>query len=158
MLFRTALVTGALSLGLVACTPAAVPTAAIPTPAPAVQAIATQAAPAAATVAATSPVRIVDARLNPTGPALTVENAGQQEIDLAGWRLRVGEQTLDVPSNARMGPGETLTLHLGPGTTAGRDVFLGAEATALATGLQPGARIELQNNRGEVVAEIALPG
>ena len=119
--------------------------------------LATQAAPAVGTAVAASPVRIVGAQLNPVDTTLSVQNAGSAEVDMSGWRLRVGSTTATLPANTRVAPGGTITLHTGSGTSTGSDVYLGQDAMALLSGLQPGASVSLVDGQGQVISEFVLP-
>jgi len=76
---------------------------------------------------------------------------------MSGWRLRVGTATATMPANTRVAPGQTITIHTASGTSGGQDVYLGAEAAALLSGLQPGASVQLVDAQGTVVSEFALP-
>lgn len=121
---------------------------------------ATQAAaasPAAATAAAASPVRISGVQVSSADSTIAVQNAGSAAVDLGGWRLRVAGATATLPANARVGPGESLTIHTGSGTSSGRDVYLGQEGASLVGALQPGATVALVDPQGATVAEAAVP-
>jgi hypothetical protein len=87
-----------------------------------------------------------------------LRNSGSSAMDLAGWKLRVGSSTASLPATAQVSPGDTVTIHFGPGTTSGRDWYLGTEAASLMPGLRPGARVQLENPQGNVVSDFALPG
>ena len=166
---------------LLACAPAAAPAAPTPKPAapaaspaasPAVASpVATSAAalaspaattaaaasPAAATAAAASPVRITAAQITPTDTTVTVQNAGTAAVSMAGWKLRVGTATATLPGNASVAPNDTVTIHTASGTSAGKDIYLGQEASALLSGLQPGATVALVDAQGATVNEFVLP-
>lgn len=112
---------------------------------------------AAANAAATAPVRILGAQLNPTDPTLTIQNMSGQAVDLTGWRLKVGGSAVSMPSATRVGPNDTLTVHVASGASSGKDVYLGNEATMIAAALKPGAKVSLENQTGATVTEFALP-
>jgi hypothetical protein len=141
----------------------AVPTiqAAATAAAPTVQAVATQAArqaaPIVATVDAGAPVRIVDARMTPGDATLTLQNATTQMVDLTGWVLDVGGTSLRLPANTQVGPGMSVTIHTGPGTSSGSNVYLGQEGQKLADALKPGVRVALTNPAGAPVTAFTVP-
>jgi hypothetical protein len=120
--------------------------------------VAAAASPAVATAGAASPVRITGAQLSPTDTTLSVQNTGSTPLDLAGWRLSVGQASATLPSGARIAPGETVTIHTAAGTSSARDIYLGQEAAALMSGLRPGATIALVNGQGQQVGQFTLPG
>jgi hypothetical protein len=124
--------------------------------------LATQAAaaasPAIATAASAAPVRITGAQLSTTDTTITIQNVSGSTIDLAGWRLSVGQATATLPSGARIAPNETVTIHTASGTSTARDVYLGQDAAALMSGLRPGATVAVTNPQGERVAQFTLPG
>jgi hypothetical protein len=130
--------------------------------APTVQAAATPvigtAVPAAATAAAASPIQIVGTQLDPLDPKLQVRNTGTTAIDISGWGIQVGTANILLPPNVMIAPGDTLTLHLSAGTSAGNDVYLGQPVTTLVSSLQPGARVSLVDNQGRSVTTFVLPG
>ena len=115
------------------------------------------ASPAAATAAAASPVRITAAQITPTDTTITVQNAGTAAVGMAGWKLRVGTATATLPGNASVAPNDTVTIHTASGTSAGKDIYLGQEASALLSGLQPGATVALVDAQGATVNEFVLP-
>jgi len=165
---------GAIAIALLsACAPTAAPTnptvgtAATAAASPIATVVSAAASPAAtvvsaaaspaATLAAASPARITAAQISPTDTTLTVQNAGSAAVDLTGWRLRVGSATATLPGNSRVSPGETVTIHTASGASAGRDIYLGADAAALMSGLQPGASIALLDAQGSTVSEFVIP-
>jgi hypothetical protein len=119
--------------------------------------IATNVAAAASPVAASVPVRITGAQLAPGDASITVQNTGSAAAELTGWRLRSGTVTATLPSNTRVPPGDSITIHTASGPSAGRDVYLGGDATALAGGIQPGATLALIDPQGNTVSELVLP-
>jgi hypothetical protein len=77
---------------------------------------------------------------------------------MTGWRLRAGAATATLPSGARVGPGESVTLHTAAGTSTARDIYLGQEASALAQELRPGVTVALIDAQGSSVSEFRIPG
>jgi len=76
---------------------------------------------------------------------------------MAGWKVRVGTATANLPGNASVAPNDTATIHTASGTSAGKDIYLGQEASALLSGLQPGATVALVDAQGATVSEFVLP-
>jgi competence protein ComEC len=124
--------------------------------APTVQAVATQAAPAVATAAASSPVRILGAESNGTDSMISLQNASDTAVDLNGWVLQVGTASAHLPS-LTIQPGQSVTLHSTSGTNTATDVYLGADASALAQQAKPGARVVLQNPSGAPTTAFTIP-
>jgi competence protein ComEC len=116
------------------------------------------ASPAATAATAVSPVRITNVQLSPTDTTITVQNVSSTAVDLIGWKLQVGSATVTLPSGARAGPNESVTIHTGTGTSAGQDIYLGQDAATLVGGLRPGATIALIDVQGTSVAQFMLPG
>ena len=56
-----------------------------------------------------------------------------------------------------MQPGGALTLHARAGISTEREVFLGADGTALAMAALPGTPVRLVDSAGRVVAETTVP-
>ena len=54
-----------------------------------------------------------------------LRNNGTSAMSLSGWKVRVGSSTATLPSSAQINPGDAATLHFGPGTSAGKDWYLG---------------------------------
>jgi hypothetical protein len=135
--------------------PAASPAAAAASPV--ATGAAAVASPAAATAIASSPMQITAAQLSPADSTITIVNAGGAPVDMSGWRLRVGTATATLPGSARAAPGESVTIHTAGGTSTARDIYLGAEGANLLSGLQPRARIALEDARGTAVSEFTLP-
>jgi hypothetical protein len=115
-------------------------------------------AAAAAAAAAASPIRITDARVDPSDAAISLQNTSGTAVDLTGWRLRIGSASAALPSAARVGPNESLTVHTAAGTNTARDIYLGPEAAALLQVLQAGATVELVDQQGNAAASFRLPG
>lgn len=132
---------------------AAAPTAAPAKPSPG-------ASPAAKPSPSPSPVagiQIVDATLADATPWVSIRLSDGEPRIVSGWRLEVGTQSLVVPGNAIVQPGDTLFLHVGEGMSSEREVFLGAESQALALAAAPGATVRLVNTAGEVMAQTTVP-
>jgi hypothetical protein len=89
--------------------------------------------------------------------SISLQNPTPLAIDMSGWKLRIGSQTVSLPSNARVGPSETVTIHFGEGTSQGNDIFLGSQSQQMTTALRPGARVMLENPQGQTVTDFALP-
>lgn len=102
-------------------------------------------------------IRLTGVQPSATDTTFSLQNSGSTAVDVSGWRLRVGSNTAMLPANTRLGPGETLTIHTATGTSSGRDVYLGASAATLMSGLQPGASVALLDAQDRVVSEITLP-
>jgi hypothetical protein len=97
--------------------------------------LATQIALTAATSVATSPVRIVDASLDPenvANSAVTISNTGSAAVDLSGWMLLVANVRVTLPTTQYMtvAPGHAMTVHLSssPTPTNGQNVYVGLGA------------------------------
>jgi hypothetical protein len=148
----------AASPAVAAASPAATQIAAAASPvATSVAAAASPAASAVASAVAQSPIQITGVQLSPTDTTIGLRNTGSTAIDLSGWMLRVGTASASLPANSRVGPGETLTVHAASGTNSGNNVYLGADAATLLTGLQPGAAISLTNPQGQAAAQFTIP-
>jgi hypothetical protein len=89
--------------------------------------------------------------------SISLQNPTPLSIDISNWKLRIGSQTVSLPSNARVGPNEVVTIHFGEGTTKDNDIFLGPQAQQLTAALRPGAKVMLENPQGQTVTEFALP-
>ena len=136
-----------------AASKAAAPTSAPAKPSPAVS-------PAAKPSPSPSPVariEIVDATLADATPWVSIRISDGEPQIVSGWRLEVGTQSLVVPGNAIVQPGDMLFLHVGEGMSSDREVFLGAESQALALAASPGTKVRLVNTTGEVMAETTVP-
>lgn len=118
--------------------------------------------PGAVAKASPSPQRgpvlsIVDATLADSTPWVIIRlSEGEPQI-VSGWKLEVADKSIEIPGNAIVQPGETLTLQAGAGQSSDRIVFLGAESQALALAAAPGARVRLVKPTGEVAAETTVP-
>ena len=156
-------------LALAACTSSAPPPA-TPKPAPTQSAAKPTSSPAAKSspVAGASPqaspspgaeglIQILDATLADATPWVSLRlSEGEPQI-VSGWRLEVGTQSIVIPGNAIIQPGDTLTLRAGEGRSSDREVFLGAESYPVALAATPGARVRLVNASGEIAAETTVP-
>jgi hypothetical protein len=156
--------TAAAAATQVAPTAAAVATKAGPTVAaaatqiaPAATAVAGTAAPIAATAAASAPLRIVEVQANPTDPTVRVQNTSTSAIDLSGYAVRVGDARAELPASATVRPGETVTIHLGAGTSTATDIYLGQAAATLVTGFRSGAQVAIVDAQGQPVAQFTIP-
>jgi hypothetical protein len=103
------------------------------------------------------PVQILDATLADATPWVSLRLTDGEPLIVSGWRLEVGNQSLVIPGNAVIQPGDTLTLHAGAGQSSDREVFLGPDSHALALAATPGARVRLVNATGEIAAETTVP-
>lgn len=150
-----------LACGQVAAPPGPTPQALATQVATAVQAASTPAAAAAsplATAAASSPIEITGWQVGPSDASVTLRNNGQETADLSGWQLRVSARSAALPAGTRLAPGGSLTLHLARGTSAGGDVYLGDEGAALLKEIRPGVPALLVDSRGNIVAQVMIPG
>ena len=129
------------------------PTPAAPKPAPGAS---PSASPSPSPVPAAS-LEIVDATLADATPWISLKLSDGEPRIVSGWRIEVGAQSMVIPGNAIVQPGETLILHVGEGRSSEREVFLGPESNALALAAAPGARVRLINATGEAVAETTVP-
>lgn len=120
------------------------------------------ASPGAVAKASPSPQRgpvlsIVDATLADSTPWVIIRlSEGEPQI-ISGWKLEVADKSVEIPGNAIVQPGETLTLQAGTGQSSDRIIFLGQESQALALSAAPGARVRLVKPTGEVAAETTVP-
>jgi len=131
------------------------PASAAATPKPA-------ASPGAVAKASPSPasdtgITIVDATLADATPWVIIRLGGGEPTIVSGWKLEVADKSVEIPGNAIVQPGETLTLQAGAGQSSDRIIFLGAESQALALAAAPGARVRLVKANGEVAAETTVP-
>lgn len=133
--------------------------------APTVQALATvgaasatQAPAAASTAVAAAPVRITDVSVSANDPRITIQNTGNQAVDLTGWTLRVGDAAMQLPANTQAAAGQALVLHATAGTSTGRDVYLGQLTPEVAQALRPGASVALMDRSGSTVTALTVPG
>jgi hypothetical protein len=69
----------------------------------------------------------------------------------------VGTLPLQLPSNATVPAGQSLTLHTATGTSSGSDVYLGQNTQQIESSLQPGTRVALQNPSGTTVSSFTVP-
>ena len=139
--------------------PASTPSAAKPASSPAAKA---SPAPGASPQASPSPaaegqIQILDATLADATPWVSLRLSDGEPKIVSGWRLEVGSQTIVIPGNAIVQPGDTLTLRAGEGRSSDREVFLGPESHPLALAAIPGARVRLVDTTGQVVAETTVP-
>lgn len=104
-----------------------------------------------------TPVQIAGVGLMAGYPILTLQNATDQSVDLAGWQLEVDGDAVVLPPNARIRPGGSIVLHLADGGSRDSDLYLGRESADLVRGLQPGARLALLDTGGQRVTEAIVP-
>ncbi|MFC7195845.1 lamin tail domain-containing protein [Halosimplex aquaticum] len=65
---------------------------------------------------------------------VSLENAGDDPLDLSGWRLRNGEgRTFEFPEGATLDPGETVRVHSGDGRDETNDYYWGSDDTVWST-------------------------
>jgi hypothetical protein len=114
------------------------------------------AAAAVGTASAASPVQIAGVQASPTDTRISLRNNSTSVVDLSGWTLRVGRNSVNLPGNARVAPGEMVTLHTGSGTSSGTDIYLGQDTATLLSNVQAGDRVALMDSRGTVVTEFQL--
>jgi hypothetical protein len=88
---------------------------------------------------------------------MSIQNTSNQAVDLGGWQVQVGSATAEIPEDAVVEPGSTLTLHAGAGTSSGDELYLGDAGERLASAAQPGASVRLTDGRGQVVTEATVP-
>jgi hypothetical protein len=132
---------GATSASIVGTAVGSIPALASPSPSPAAQA----------------PLRITDASLADATPWLSIQNSSDEAVDVSGWRLQVGTASAELPDNAVVEPGGTLTLHAGSGMSSEEEVYLGDAGMTLASAALPGAPVRLTNESGTVVSEVTVP-
>jgi hypothetical protein len=104
-----------------------------------------------------SPLQILDATLADATPWVSLRLEDGEPLIVSGWRLEVGTQSIVVPGNAIIQPGETLILRAGEGRSSDREIFLGPESYPLALAATPGTRVRLINPSGDVAAETTVP-
>lgn len=102
-------------------------------------------------------IRIADASLADSTPWLMLQNAGDEPVPVGGWTLQVGAATTEIPSNAVVEPGGTLTLHAGAGLSSEDELFLGNAGDALAAAALPGTPVRLTDANGRLQAETTVP-
>jgi hypothetical protein len=109
------------------------------------------------TSSAATPVQITNASVSGSDATVTVQDMGSQPLNLSGWTLMVGTMPVQLPSAATIPAGQSLTLHAASGASTGTDVYLGQNTQAIASSLQPGTRVALQNPTGAIVASFTVP-
>jgi hypothetical protein len=102
-------------------------------------------------------LQILDATLADATPWVSLRLTDGEPQIVSGWRLEVGNQSIVIPGNAIIQPGDTLTLRAGVGQSSDREIFLGPDSYALALAATPGARVRLVNTTGEVAVETTVP-
>jgi hypothetical protein len=104
-----------------------------------------------------TPVQITSASLGAGDATVTIQATGSQPLSLSGWTLVVGTTPVQLPSDATIPAGQTLKIHTAAGANTGTDVYLGQNAQAIVSALQPGARVALQNPGGATVISFTVP-
>ena len=164
------LLIASLALALAACTSSA-PASPTPKPAATQGAVKSTSSPAAAKPSpaagaspqaspsprAQGPVEILDATLADATPWVSLRLNDGEPLIVSGWRLEVGNQSIVIPGNAIIQPGDTLTLRAGEGRSSDREIFLGPDSHPVALAATPGARVRLVNPDGQIVAETTVP-
>jgi hypothetical protein len=119
---------------------------------------ATQVAIAAATSIAASPIKIVDASMDPANvgnSAVTVSNVSQAPVDLSGWILLVQNYRITLPTTNYMtvAPGNMVIVHLSSSATPieGQNVYVGLGALETTPRLNPD-QIVLLDPQGHVAS------
>ncbi len=66
------------------------------------------------------------------GEFVVLQNVGDAEADLTGWALQdAAGQRLELPEGRRLGPGEQLRVHVGPGSDTSSRVYTGRRRAVL---------------------------
>ncbi|WP_459194825.1 lamin tail domain-containing protein [Halosimplex sp. J119] len=87
---------------------------------------------------------------------VSFENAGEERLDLSGWRLRNGEgRAFEFPSGATVDPGETVRVHSGDGRDEPGEYYWGAEDTVWST---RGGTVVVETPDGRRVLEADYKG
>jgi hypothetical protein len=107
---------------------------------------------------AENPIEILDATLADATPWVSLKLDSGEPVIVSGWRLEVGTQSVVIPGNAILNPGDTLTLRAGEGRSSDREIYLGAESHQVALAASPGARVRLVDTTGRMVAETTGAG
>lgn len=102
-------------------------------------------------------LRIADASLADSTPWLMLQNASDEPVEVGGWTLQVGAATTEIPANAIVEPGGTLTLHAGAGLSSNDELFLGNAGDTLAAAALPGTPVRLTDANGRLQAETTVP-
>lgn len=118
------------------------------------------ASPAASPSPSPSPAplfSIVDPTLADATPWVSLRLSDGEPRIVSGWRLEVGAESITIPGNAIVQPGDQIILHVGEGRSSEREIFLGANSQALALAAAPGATVRLVSDRGELMAQTTVP-
>lgn len=107
--------------------------------------------------AAQAPLRIADASLADATPWLSIQNDSDTPIEVGGWRLSVGAVSAELPAEAVVPSGGSLTLHAGTGLSSDDELYLGNAGDALASAALPGTPVRLTDEDGRVVSEVTVP-
>ena len=106
---------------------------------------------------ASSDQPVAGVQLDPADTRITLRNSGSEPIDLSGWKLRVGDARVTLPANSRIAAGATITMHTASGTSTAEDIYLGGEASALLSAVQPGATVAIENAQGQTITRFEIP-
>jgi hypothetical protein len=130
---------------------------------------------------AASPIQIADIQLLPNEAVIRLQHTGagaaSAPISLNGWKLQVGSASVDLPSDLTLAPRQTVAIHTGsrptgspaaaaspapsasstPGSVGGVDVYLGTPGESVRAAMQPGAQVQLIDNRNVVVSPATVP-
>jgi len=151
---RSGLTLGAITLSMTVLVACSGTTAA---PSVTAQAVATQAAPITATVTAAAPVRMTNARVTGNDANVTLQNTGDQAVDLSGWSLLVGTARAQLPNGFALPAAKSVTVHATSGTNSDSDLYLGQDSQTLVSQLRPGVTIALNNPAGGTVSSFVVP-
>lgn len=113
--------------------------------------------PMASPAAQAGGLRIADASMADSTPWLMLQNPGNDPVEVGGWMLHVGAATAEIPTNAVVEPGGTLTLHAGTGLSSEDELYLGNAGDALAAAALPGTPVRLTDAGGRIQAETTVP-
>ncbi|WP_323190257.1 lamin tail domain-containing protein [Halostella sp. PRR32] len=88
---------------------------------------------------------------NLNGEYVTLENAGDDDVELSGWTLSdESGETYTVPDGVSLAPGESVTIYSGNGTDTGTDLYWEAGRPIWNNG---GDTVTVRNDRGELVVQ-----
>jgi hypothetical protein len=118
--------------------------------APTVQAVATSGA--VATSVAQSPVQVTSVSGTGTDGTIAIHNSGQSAANLTGWTLLVGPSFSAGLVDVVVGPGQTITLHLGPGVDSATDTYLGLGSAIASSAFDAGTRIVLVGPANQIAS------
>jgi len=124
--------------------------------APTVQAAATAASGAIATQVAASTVQVTGVNINSADTTVTIKNSGGSSENLRGWTLVMGPSLALSLSDVKVDAGQTVTVHLSPGTDTPTDVYVGMGSAVAAQTLSPGMRVVLVAPRDQIASVYTL--